>query len=481
MKNIISVTTIICLSFLTSCGGKVTNIVSFSKPVVANETNKHIILPEQQTLSSWDRDNIDVNIHLDSTNIKFNSHKLSLHKNISAKPTIIDDKIFVLTEDGYLTAFNNSNHTLSWSIDLMNKDSKSDYIGGGIAYDRGMLFVTNGSRRFSIIDASNGEVIFSKQFADLLVTKPVIQGSVVILQTMSNQIYMFDINHKAIVWDHAGIPETLQGGVSIDPVLDGNGRVLISYTSGQISFVDIAKRQELWQIDLSVGSTMPEYMIVNLAVSPISEKEYGYFADNNGMIFKIDLHTGQFVWKKDIDDVRTVNNTVNALIVTTNGRQVVAVDKSTGDVIWARYLGEAGKARTKWNPINYKSTLIINDTLNVYTSDGYHYVLSLVDGRILSKSHDVNSIDFVTITDKVRIFDRKKIFVSVDVKDSKLLGKLKKEKRDNGYNYDELGADIEAPVIQQKEKKSNSNLFDSFFKKFRKNNNIDKKNAKSNI
>ena len=409
MKNIIISSLLMLL--LTACGGKISNIVSFTNPVASEESGVTVLVPAPSHLSSWTDNNLGTNIAIDPSHSKFKKDKLTLRSNISTSPVIVDGKIFVLTKDGYLTAFEDTSLKQLWAIDLVNKSSKSDYIWGGITHHSGKLFVTNGSRRFYMIDSNNGNLLFSKQFPDILVTKPVIQGNVVILQTMSNQVYMIDLGNKAIVWDHVGNPETLQGGIAIDPVI-AHDKAILSYTSGQVSLIDLAKRTDVWQIDLASDNTMPEYIPVNLAVTPIVDDKDVYLADNNGKIFKLNIETGALGWTKEIDDVRTINNTVNALIMTTNGRQIVALDKMSGKVLWTTYLGEKGKARTKWNPINYVSALIVNDRLNVYTSTGEYYVIDLAAGRIMQRSNVGTKLGFVTITDKIRLFDGKNIFVS---------------------------------------------------------------------
>ena len=460
MKNIIVTSTLLLL--LTGCGGKTTNIVSFTKPVAAEESGHSVALPDLHRLSNWENDNTGVNIAIDAAlspeQQKFKTHKLALKASISAEPIIVDGKIFVLTRDGYLTAFDGVSLKQLWTIDIVSKKSKSDYTSGGITHHDGKLFVTNGSRTFDIIDINNGNVIFSKQFPDILITKPVIQNNIAILQTMGNQAYFLDLASKAILWDHVGNPETLQGGLPINPVIDNHGKVLISYSSGQVSLIDLVNRAEVWQMDLSTDSTMPEYVAVNIAVSPIIEGNSGYFADNNGKIFKIDMDNGRFAWKKEIDDVRTINNTANALVMTTNGRQVIALDKLTGKVIWATDLGEPGQSRSKWQPINYVSSLMVNNMLNIYTAGGECYIIDLSNGRIVKRMHVANGLSFVTITDKIRMFEGKKIIVSEPKQETsrfKIFDRFKKSEKTTDQ-------EVIKDVTNEPTKKKKKSLFKPF-------------------
>lgn len=417
MKNIITIS--LLLALLTSCGGKTSNIVSFSTPLIQEDSGETIKIPHRENLHNWISNNKNINIGIDSDFRKFKHHKLALKSKISASPIISDGKIFILSEDGYITAFDETSLKKLWSTDIVSKASKSSYMWGGITHHQGKLFVTNGSRKFDIIDASTGQILFSKQFPDLLVTTPVIGDGIVLLQTMSNQIYMLALSNYAVVWDHSGNAETIQGGNAVNPVIAHNNIAILGYTSGQVAAVNLQNRQDVWQMDLSSDNSMPEYTPVNLAAEPIIEDKFTYLADNNGKLFKIHLETGATSWVKNIDDIRTVNETINALIITTNGRQVVAVDKANGKVIWATNLAEKGKTRNKWNPINYVSTLVINDMFRIYTSKGEYYSINLTNGNIEERLNVVSKASFVTVTDKVRIFEDKEVYVSEPYNESK--------------------------------------------------------------
>ena len=409
-KNIILTSTLLLL--LSSCGGKTSNLVSFTKPVGAEESGASIALPAQQTLHNWDNNNIGTNISLDPSHNKFKTHSIKLHRNISAQPVIIDGKIIFLTREGAITALDESSLKQLWHTDLINKDSKSDFIEGGITHHAGKLFVTNGSRKFDIIDINNGNVLFSKQFPDLLITTPVLYENSVVLQTVDNHMYLFDLTKNILAWDNVGNSEVLRGGLAVDPVIDEKGRAIISYTSGQVTLLDLKNKAELWQMDLSINNTMPEYVPVNIAVTPIIEGDHVYLADNNGKLLKADMNNGHVVWSKEIDDVRTINNGVNALFVTTNGRQAIAIDKMNGKIIWATNLSERGKARSKWDPIDYAASIMMNDMISIYTSDGENYILRAADGAIVKRSNITKPVDFVTVTDAVRLFAGKKMTVS---------------------------------------------------------------------
>ncbi|MEY3197202.1 MAG: hypothetical protein RLZZ59_570 [Pseudomonadota bacterium] len=402
----------IVLLFFTGCGGRAHNIVSFTEPVKVDNQNLDIILPQRTSLVTWDRLNNDINIAFGGKDIDYRRVSLGLKYGISALPLIMDEKILFLTADGYLRAFSEKNNKSLWATNLIGKRTYSTYVGGGITYYKGKLIVTNGSKNLEIIDSEDGNVLFIKQFPGIIVSKPVLYNDIVILQTMDNQLFAFDLNRNAIIWQHQGDSELITSGNIVDPVVNSKGQVLISYTSGQVILVDIMSGRALWNIDLSVDNNMPEFMPVNIAVAPIIDSGYVYIADNNGKFYKLEEETGELIWTKSIDDVRSINNLPNVIIVTTNGRQVIALNKIDGNAVWTSDIGEIETSRSRWTTIEIVASLVIDDVLKIYTYEGGIYTIDPKNGRLIDRHKFIKGVNFMTITDKIRLFQGKNILVS---------------------------------------------------------------------
>ena len=163
--------------------------------------------------------------------------------------------------------------------------------------------------------------------------------------------------------------------------------------------------------------------------------------------------------------MQTVNNIGNSIFITTNGRQAAAINKLDGRIIWttdivddirktALEATEAAKTskemaitkpksesspknifgkmmskiasyttkekptrnlgydRSKLRPIDFVSSILMNDLFTLYTSKGSIYYLSPLDGTILDQKNLKTDLNFVVISSKVVLVSGKKILLS---------------------------------------------------------------------
>jgi outer membrane protein assembly factor BamB len=458
------------LLFLTSCTtSRVKNIVSFTDELRAEAKEVRVIIPKREPISDWDGDAHNVNIDANDLPSKIKFNKLKLSSNIAAKPIIIEDKIIVLCMDGVIAAFNIHTYSKIWTMNMQDQKRKNTTFGGGIVYNDGKLYVTNGSQVLEIINPENGRRIMTKKFPDIIIAPPLVHNNLVVLLSLGNQLFAIDKTNGSLIWDHASTPETLTYGDIPGPAIDHIGRIFVAYSSGQIFLLNPVNGTVLWQYDLSSAERMPGFLPTNVSAKPILEGDNIYLADSTGQFYKFDTKTGNIVWKKPIQDVQTINNVGNALLITTNGRQAAAIDKIDGRIIWAtdivedikkiklsklyeekakkieaenitriaeaqkdinseypfmRMVGKfkakkkfVGKNRNtydraKFKPIDFVSSFLMNDLFTLYTAKGKIYYLSPIDGAILDMRKLKSNLDFVVISDKVVLASGKKILVS---------------------------------------------------------------------
>ena len=84
---------------------------------------------------------------------------------------------------------------------------------------------------------------------------------------------------------------------------------------------------------------------IHSSVAIHREKGYGVTGANNGLLFKIDLHTGRFLWSVQLKgDIKSTPLIYKDRIYVTNwGRQFVAVNEA-GKVIWSKNIKERSQS-----------------------------------------------------------------------------------------------------------------------------------------
>ena len=412
--------TMVCISIaLTSCGGssKIKNLVDFTPKLQSEIANYQITIPQTQATRGWYAstdwvNNQPRNITLDTSIDKF-VKKHSFKKLISA-PILVDGKIVVLSSNGSVTAFDSTSYKELWHSKLNTDSDVSEFQGGGLFVNNGTLFVTYGSRDLVSLDIVDGKELWRKQFPDVTRAQPVVYNNLVFVLTISNQLCAVDTNTGGTLWQHEGLPETLSYGHNFAPVIFGQN-ILVGYSSGQLSVINIASGQEIWQLNVAKDfDSLAGFTPLNLETQPIIDNGMAYITSANGLLLKLDLTTGQIRWKRNVQDIQTMNKSGNALFVTTNGRQVAALSDDTGEIVWATDLIDQSKYKKKAStkPVQYLTPVVLNNELVVITASGKLYSLA-PDNGVINREFDIGTnAQYYTISDKLRLFTKTHVLES---------------------------------------------------------------------
>ena len=324
MKKLI----LILLPFLlTACEGlgpKKTKYISELTPKLTLESEEPIILPSE----------LRNNVFTPSLS-KQKTYHLTRNR-IVAPPAFAKGVLYFIDDMGIVTAFSKKEKKKLWSQEISHTTHDYNHLGGGIVYSDEKLYITNGSRFLVVLDSKSGYEIMRKEFSDIIRIKPVLlTDQLVVVQTVSNQIYAYDIATSKLVWQHEGLVETLTSSLYVRPILyDSN--ILINYSSGQIFSFSTKDWQQEWAMNLSQTNdiTLPSFEPVTLSCQPLVEAGHIYLPSSTGKILKVALKTGEIVWEAKASDVLSMSLSGNSLFITNNAKQVAAISTSNGKVKW---------------------------------------------------------------------------------------------------------------------------------------------------
>ena len=415
-KNILILWVALILASCNGAGGaKVQPIVFFTPKLEIDKNAAAVVLPKAKKAVAWNHgvDWINVqprNFVAAAIPSKFSSHSVA-NKTMIAAPVISDGKIFTLDEKNKLSAYDANSYKRLWSVPLDNVRTKSDsHYKGGMIYNDGKLYLTNSTRELVVVDAKIGVVLWRYTMPDVSKSQPVLHKNIILVMTISNDLYAFDKNTGALLWQNDGLEETLAASRDIAPIVH-DGKVLIGYSSGQFVAINASNGEEIWEINLSrEGENIPGFIPVSLESQPIVEGQNVYLTSGNGFLFKINLAGGEILWQKKIHDIQSMNKSGNTLFVTTNAMQVAAVSEKDGSIVWATNLFVDPKNNSK-KLVQLLTPVVINDQLFVAASDGKLYQFDARDGKLTNTIDISKDAKYLTITDSLNIFTGKKILV----------------------------------------------------------------------
>lgn len=303
---------------------------------------------------------------------KTKSYKLSKNT-IIAKPAISKGIIYSTDVKGFVSAYSLKEKKIIWQTDIAKGALDRNFNDGGILYSNGRLYVTNSTRYLVILDAYSGDEIIRKEYPDIIRNKPVMAtGSLLLVQTISNQLIAYDIKTSKFLWLHEGELETISTRNHVHPIVY-NGNVLVSYSSGEIVYLDAQSGKEKWRYNLTSISDIgiPSFDPSVIVTIPIIKDEYAYFATSDGKIIKMDLDNGAPAWVKTAEDIQALNLVGDYLLVANNARQVAALSSHNGKTLWVGNL-ISQQERNKRNV----QTALFQDPF--VSKDGNSFIINIV-------------------------------------------------------------------------------------------------------
>jgi outer membrane protein assembly factor BamB len=168
-------------------------------------------------------------------------------------PIVADGMVFAMDGSGALSAHHADDiDKLYWhSSALMHgEDDESPLLGGGLAWSKGTLFAANDEGKVAAFNASNGSRRWVKELKLPLRSPPRVAGNLLLLLTADNQLLALLQSTGDLSWSHRGISEVAGKLQASSPAIRDN-TVLVTYSSGEVSALDLPSGNPLWSDNLA--------------------------------------------------------------------------------------------------------------------------------------------------------------------------------------------------------------------------------------
>lgn len=160
-------------------------------------------------------------------------------------------------------------------------------------------------------------------------------------------------------------------------------RVYISYLSGNLTVLNKKNSEEIWSKDLVEDfDYSPALSPLNIRVQPILTPNSLYIPAPVGELMKMSMN-GDILWSSKIQDINSMSHSASSIFLTTNGREVAAIDKNNGKLQWATKLYD--EKIKKREVVYYSVPIIVNGKLHLVASNGELFVISPLDGIVEQK------------------------------------------------------------------------------------------------
>jgi outer membrane protein assembly factor BamB len=302
-------------------------------------------------------------------------------RRLAAAPVIGDGKLFVADTSGVVHAFDAQSGGKLWSqVAEVEGNLRAANFGGGVSYDGGRVYATNGVGEVLALDAGTGAQIWKVKPAGPLRGAPTVAFGSVYVMTQDNQLIALAAADGKQLWNESG--STTQTGLfGVGSPAAGQGTIIAGYASGELIAYRYENGRVLWADALARTSISTEVgALSDIDADPIIDAGRVYALGQGGRMAAYELVTGQRIWELNLAGVSTPAIAGEWIFTLTDDARLLAIARGSGRVRWIVDLGRWRNAEKKKNPVFWTGPVLAGNKLWVANSEGQIYRVSVEEG-----------------------------------------------------------------------------------------------------
>ena len=330
---------------------------------------------------------------------------------VAASPVIANQTIFTLDADNTVRASAEADGAERWSFEITKRGGEAtrtrgpsmidrvrdpaslfegskrdkDAVGGGVAYDNGVLYATSGLGMVVAIDATTGEAIWESPTRTPMHSAPTVAGGRVFAITDDNEIIAFSASDGEVLWTYQGIVETARMLTAPVPAVVGD-TVIAPFSSGEVVALRAQNGGLLWQDALSSTARLTPLASLNdIAFGPVVADGFVIAAAQSGVMTAFDLRTGQRIWSQPAGSIGMPWVAGDTVFTATTDGKIAALSKLDGTVQWIQQLQTFEKPNKRKDRVVWSGPVLAGQRLLVASSNGRTVILNPFDGSILEE------------------------------------------------------------------------------------------------
>jgi outer membrane protein assembly factor BamB len=306
---------------------------------------------------------------------------------LTADPVVQGGQIFTLDSQARVTALGTNGQVL-WTRDLTPPgDSPADASGGGLAVAGNRLYVTTAFGQLHTLDTATGATIWTQQLDSVASGAPTVVGNTVTFVTRDSRAWGLDTNTGRIRWQTPGA-RSLSGIVGGTAPAIADGRVILPFSSGQITALALSDGERLWSTSLAGERLGPVFSrVLDIGGDPVIAGGRVYMGNTSGRTAAVEAATGARVWTAEEGAFGPVWVDGGSVFLVSDRNELLRLDANTGERIWGvelPFFEPVRRARRLKDVYVHYGPVLAGGRLYVASDDGLLRSFSPVDGSLLS-------------------------------------------------------------------------------------------------
>ncbi len=302
---------------------------------------------------------------------------------ILTTPVVAGGRIYTMDADANVDAFDVQTGSRIWRTETQGDEDRSTNVGGGVAVDGGVVFVTTGRADVLALDATTGVVRWRKSLGSPARSAPTVSGSRLFATTIDSKLVALSVKTGEREWQYQGnsVATTLlgQGAPAVS-----DGIVLAGFGSGELVAVREESGALVWSD--SLASSRGRNSLVDLSAVrglPVVDRGRVYAVGAGGLLLALDLRTGRRLWEREIGGTQTPWIAGDWLFVQTTDQALAAIRASDGRLRWARDLPRYENEKKQQDVIFWTGPVLAGGKLILAGSNEQAVSISPATGKVI--------------------------------------------------------------------------------------------------
>ncbi|KLI63471.1 pyrrolo-quinoline quinone [Aurantiacibacter marinus] len=304
-------------------------------------------------------------------------------RRLAAAPVVADGLLFVVDTSGTVHAFDAQTGALRWRHGIVVAGDLEDAtFGGGVSYNAGRVYATNGVGDVVALDAATGTEIWRVKPGGPLRGAPTVAFNSVFVMTQDNQIFSLATDDGEIVWQKAAASGQ-QGVFGVAAPSAGQGTVLAGFSSGELVAYRYENGRELWSDALARTSISTQVgTLTDVDADPIIDQGRVYALGQGGRMAAYELLTGQRIWELTLAGISTPTISGEWVFTLTDDARILAIQRNTGRIRWMTQLEQWRDAEDREGPIFWTGPVLASNRLWIASSRGFVKSVDVMTGEV---------------------------------------------------------------------------------------------------
>ncbi len=285
--------------------------------------------------------------------------------------------------DARIHAFDQKTGAPVWDAVLGDKSgNKASLFGGGVSYNAGKVYATNGVGDTAAFDAGTGSQLWKVHLGGPLRGAPSIGNDSVYVMSQDNQLYALKEANGETLWTASGSLENAGVFGAGAPAI-GQGTVIAGFSSGELTAYRYENGRVVWQDSLSRTSINTSVAsLVDIDASPVIDQGRAYAVGAGGRMIAMDILTGQRLWEVNVGGLETPVVAGEWIFVVTDDARLLCITRTGGRVRWQTQLPRWKNEKKKKNPVSWSGPILAGGRLILTNTLGQLVEVGVADGAV---------------------------------------------------------------------------------------------------